>query len=72
MKKGDTVKIIAGKDKGKTGVVLQVLRERSRVVVEGINMLKHFVKPKKAGEKGGMIELPASLHISNVKLADKK
>lgn len=67
IKKGDKVKILVGKDKGKTGNVLKVLREENRVIVEGANISK--VHKKKTGNKAGQIvDVPASIHISNVKL----
>jgi len=68
IKKGDKVKIIAGKDKGKEGKILQVLFEKNRVIVEGLNLLIKHVKPKRAGEKGQRIQIPAPLNISNVML----
>lgn len=68
IKKGDTVKILAGKDRSKTGKVVQVLPKKDRVVVEGINIFKKHVKPKREGEKGQTVEMPRSVHISNVKI----
>ena len=72
VKKGDKVIVIAGKDKGKSSTVAKVLREENRVVLEGLNMMKKHVKAPKPGEKGGIVEIPMSIHASNVKLADKK
>ena len=63
--------MIAGKDKGKSSVVERVLREENRVVVEGLNMMKKHLKPKKAGEKGGIATIAMPIHASNVKLAEK-
>ncbi len=71
IKKGDEVIVIAGKDKGKKGSVLSVLREKDRVVVSGVNMIKRHQRPDKASA-GGIISKEASLHISNVALADPK
>jgi large subunit ribosomal protein L24 len=68
IKKGDKVKIIAGKDKGKEGKILQVLFDKNRVIVEGLNLLVKHVRPKRAGEKGQRIQMPAPLNISNVML----
>ncbi len=68
IKKGDQIQIIAGKDKGKTGKVLRVIPGNLRIVIEGLNLIKKHVKPKKGGEKGQRIEVPASLNISNVML----
>lgn len=72
MKKGDTVIVIAGKEKGKKGVVARVLREEGRVVLEGLNLIKRHKKGTSATDKGGIVEIPAPMHISNVKLAEKK
>jgi large subunit ribosomal protein L24 len=67
IRKEDTVKIIAGKDKGKTGRVLHVNRETGRVLVEGVNMVKRHTRPNPArGIKGGIAEREASIHVSNV------
>ena len=63
--------MIAGKEKGKSSTVTSVDRERNRVTLDGLNMMKKAVKSKKAGEKGGMTSIAMSMHASNVKLADK-
>jgi large subunit ribosomal protein L24 len=68
IRKGDQIQIIAGKDKGKSGKVLHVVPEKLRIVVEGLNLAKKHMKPKKGGEKGQRIEIPMSLSISNVML----
>jgi len=68
VKKGDRVRILSGKDKGKEGKILEVFLKKGKVVVEGINMKKKHVRPKKSGEKGQIVRFPAPLHISNVKL----
>ncbi len=62
------VKIISGKDNGKTGKVVKVFPLKERAVVEGINLYKKHVKPKKEGEKGQVITVPRSVHISNIQL----
>lgn len=67
IKRDDTVVVVAGKHKGKTGRVLRVLRERERVVVERINMVKRHVRPQ-GDRPGGIVEKEAPLHISNVAL----
>ena len=72
VKKGDKVIVITGKEKGKSGVVARVLRDENKVVLEGLNLMKKHTKPKKAGEKGGIIEVAMPLHASNVKLSEKK
>ena len=68
IKKGDTVKVIAGKDKGKEGKVLAVIQKDSTVIVEGINMVTKHTKPSAANQNGGIIQKEAPLHISNVML----
>ncbi len=68
IKKNDKVKIIAGKDNGKTGKVLQVFLSDERASVEGINILIKHLRPQKQGEKGQRIEFPAPLRISNMML----
>ena len=76
IKTGDKVKVLIGKDKGKTGKVIQILRNKktaqSFVVVEDVNVLKKHMKARRQGEKGQVIELPAPLNISNVMLIDPK
>jgi large subunit ribosomal protein L24 len=69
---GDEVQIISGKDRGKTGKVLQVMPKQDRVLVEGLNMVKRHTKPRPPAEPGGVIEKPAPVHISNVMLLDPK
>lgn len=66
VKKGDTVMVITGKDKGKKGKVLQVLPKESRVVVEGVNVVKRHTKPTQSNPQGGIIEKEAPIHSSNV------
>ena len=68
IKKDDQVLIISGKDRGKKGKILGVFPKELRVVVEGINIRKKHVKPKKSGEKGQIVETPSPLAVSNVKL----
>lgn len=65
IKKGDTVKIIAGKDKGKTGKVLKTYPEIDRILVENINMLKKHKRPTKQGGKGEIVSLARPFHASN-------
>lgn len=66
IKKGDKVKIIAGKDKGKTGKVLQVFPGRNRVSVEGLNLLIKHMRPRRQNEKGQRIEFPSPIQASNL------
>jgi large subunit ribosomal protein L24 len=74
IKKGDTVKVIAGKDKGAEGKVIQVLREEQRVVVEGVNRVKKHTKVVQQGGRGGttggIITAEAPIHVSNVMLVE--
>ena len=70
VKVGDTVKIIAGKDKGKEGKVIKTFKLTNRVAVEGINIVKKHAKPRTAEEKGGIIDIEAPIHVSNVKVLD--
>ena len=72
IKTGDTVQVIAGKDKGKTGKVLAVRPKEQRVLVEGLNIVKRHTKPRPPNIQGGVIERPAPIHISNVMLLDPK
>ena len=71
IKVNDNVKILAGKDKGKTGVVIKTLKKEDKVVVEGINVHKRHQKPNNQNENGGIIEFSAPIHVSNVKKIDK-
>ncbi|TVQ24941.1 MAG: 50S ribosomal protein L24 [Spirochaetaceae bacterium] len=66
LKRDDTVLVIAGKDKGKTGKVLRIDADKGRVLVEGINYVKKAVRRKRENEQGGIIEIEAMLDISNV------
>ncbi len=72
LKKGDNVLIIAGKDKGRTAKILKSLIKENRVLVEGINLKKKHVKPKKEGDKGQVISVATPLHVSNVKFVCAK
>src|SRR5512134_2373572 len=66
LRKDDTVMVIAGRERGKTGKVLRVLPERDRVLVERVNLVKRHVKPRGVQQPGGIQEKEASLHLSNV------
>ncbi len=68
IKKDDKVKIIAGKDNGKIGKILQVLPDKNRLIVENINMVKRHAKPDMSNRQGGIIEKEAPIHVSNVML----
>jgi large subunit ribosomal protein L24 len=71
IKKGDTVIVIAGRDKGRTGEVIEMRREDGRVLVRGVNMVKRHQR-QTAAQEGGIVSKEASIHISNVALADPK
>jgi len=70
VKTGDKVKVIAGKDKGKEGVVVKTLAAKDRVVVEGVNIVKKHQKPNNQYPQGGIVEPEAPIHVSNVQLLD--
>ena len=71
IKQGDKVVVIAGKDKGKEGKVIKTLKNSSKVIVEGVNIVKKHIKPN-GGEDGRIAEIEAPLHVSNVMLYDDK
>ena len=72
IKKGDTVQVIAGADKGKTGRVLDVLVAKERVLVEGVRYIHRHTKPNAANPDGGIVKKEAPVHISNLMLIDPK
>jgi large subunit ribosomal protein L24 len=72
IKKNDMVEVIAGKEKGKRGRVLRIIREKDRVVVDGLNLVKKTQRRRSQNDKGGIIEVEAALHSSNVMIVCKK
>ena len=72
LRKGDTVKILSGNDKGKTGEILEIIPKTEKIVVKGINIRKKSVKPRRQGEQGGIIPSEASIHSSKVALVCPK
>ncbi len=68
VKKGDTVQVLTGKDKGKTGKILKVIPKKMRVIVEGINFIKKHQRPTPSNPEGGIITKEAPIHVSNVLL----
>ena len=70
IKKNDKVKVIAGKDKGKEGTVEKVFPSKERVIVKGVNIVKKHQKPTNANPNGGIVEVEAPIHVSNVRLTD--
>ncbi len=71
LKKNDTVKIIAGKDKGKIGKIVKINPETERVIVQGANMVTKTIKKKNPQDKGGIMVVEAPIHVSNVALVSK-
>ncbi|PCU95436.1 50S ribosomal protein L24 [Listeria monocytogenes] len=72
VKKGDKVKVITGKNKGKSGKVLAAFPKKDRVLIEGINMVKKHTKPSNVNPQGGILNVEAPIHVSNVMLLDPK
>lgn len=70
IKKGDTVFVNAGNDKGKTGKVLEVIRAKDRAIVEGVNIVSKHAKPSPKNPQGGIVKQEAGIHISNLQLVD--
>jgi large subunit ribosomal protein L24 len=68
IKKGDQVLIIKGKDRGRAGKVIKALPKENKVIIEGLNLVKKHIKPRRQGEKGKIIEIPRPIFVSNVKL----
>ncbi|AQS93716.1 MULTISPECIES: 50S ribosomal protein L24 [Polaribacter] len=71
LKSGDTVKVIAGDHKGSEGKVLQIIKDKDRVLVEGVNLVSKHTKPNAQNPQGGIVKKEASLHISNVMLVEE-
>ena len=72
IRKNDTVVVLAGEDKGKTGKVLKVLVEKQRAIVEGVNIVNKSTKPSAKNPQGGFVKQEAPIHISNLSLIDPK
>ena len=72
IKKNDTVMVLTGEDKGKTGKVLKVLVEKQRAIVEGVNLVSKSVKPSAKNPQGGFEKVEAPIHVSNLSLIDPK
>ncbi|PQJ69532.1 MULTISPECIES: 50S ribosomal protein L24 [Polaribacter] len=70
LKSGDTVKVIAGDHKGSEGKVLQIIKDKDRVLVEGVNLVSKHTKPSAQNPQGGIVKKEASLHISNLMLVE--
>ena len=72
VKKGDTVKVLSGNDKGKTGEVLEILPKTNKIVVKGINIIKKHTKPRKQGEEGGILSMEGAIHVAKVNVVCPK
>ena len=72
VKKGDTVKVLSGNDKGKTGEVLEVIPKTQKIIVKGINIKKKHMKPRRQGEEGGIISMEFQIHMSKVNVVCPK
>jgi large subunit ribosomal protein L24 len=72
LKKEDTVQVTTGKDKGKRGRILKILRDKDRLVVEGVNIVKKAQKRRNQQDRGGIVEIEAAIHSSNVQIVCKK
>ena len=72
IKKGDTVYVNAGNDKGKTGKILKVMPDKDRAIVEGVNLVSKHTKPNAQHPQGGIIKQEAGIHVSNLQLIDPK
>ena len=72
IKKGDTVKILSGNDKGKTGEVMEIILKTQKIVVKGVNVRKKHVKPRKQGEEGGIISVECAIHSSKANVVCPK
>jgi large subunit ribosomal protein L24 len=70
VRRDDQVKVLSGKDRGKTGRVIKVDREKQRVYVDGLNIVKRHQRPRTMQEQGGIVEAPGPIHVSNVQLLD--
>ncbi len=72
IRKDDTVELIAGQDTGKRGAVVRVIRDKDRVIVAGVNLVKKAMRKKSQQDRGGIVEIEAPIHISNVMIVCKK
>ena len=72
MKVGDNVRVITGTNKGKEGKILKIFRKDNKVLVDGVNIVKKHMKPNRTNESGGILEVEAPIHISNVKVLTRE
>ncbi|MBR3696731.1 MAG: 50S ribosomal protein L24 [Clostridia bacterium] len=72
LKKGDTVKVLSGNDKGKTGEIIEIIPKTNKIIVKGVNVRKKHIKPKKQGEEGGIISVECAIHSAKVNVVCPK
>ena len=72
IRKGDTVKVLSGNDKNKTGEVLEIIPKTNKIVVKGINIIKKHTKPRKQGEEGGILSMEGAIHVAKVNVVCPK
>ncbi|MBN1241341.1 MAG: 50S ribosomal protein L24 [Spirochaetales bacterium] len=72
LRKDDLVQVIAGKDKGKQGKIVRIDREKGRAIVQGVNMVKKAMRKRKQNDRGGIVEIEAALHVSNMMIVCRK
>ena len=72
LRKGDEVMVVSGEDRGKRGKILRVLRDKNRVVVEGVSFMRRHTRPSQSNPQGGIVEREAPIHASNVMVVDPK
>ena len=68
IKKGDKISIIKGEDRGKSGKIIKAIPQKYKVIIEGLNLIKKTVKPKKQGEHGQVVKIPSPISVANIKL----
>ena len=72
LRKGDEVRVVGGEDRGKTGKILKVFRDKNRVTVEGVNFIRRHTRPSQSNPQGGIVEREAPVHASNVMVVDPR
>lgn len=72
LKKGDTVKVLSGNDKGKTGEIMEVIPKTNKIIVKGVNVRKKHIKPRKQGEEGGIVSVECAIHSAKVNVVCPK
>ena len=72
LKKGDTVKVLSGNDKGKTGEIMEIIPKTNKIIVQGVNVRKKHIKPRKQGEEGGIVSVECAIHSAKVNVVCPK